>query len=93
MQSPRKHLLGEPISDTAPYSYSSAAAATNAMSRSKAKGKMSMHNGASAGFEPEEGGYEVEVTLDERVLDGARNGCVLSRRVFPGAFMIPYLPC
>lgn len=93
MQSPRKHVLGEPTSGPSPYSYSSAAAATNARSRSKAKGKMSTRNGASAGFEPEEGGYEVEVTLDERVLDGARDGYVLTRRVFPGAFMIPYLPC
>lgn len=54
---------------------------------------MSMHNGASAGFEPEEGGYEVKMPLDERVLDGARNGYVLTRRVFPGASMIPHLPC
>lgn len=42
---------------------------------------------ASAGFEPEEGGYEVEVTLDERVLDGARDGYVLTRLVFPVALM------
>lgn len=48
---------------------------------------MSAGTSASAAFEPEEGGYEVEMALDERVLDGVKDGYVLARLVFPVTLM------